>query len=218
MIERRIGLALTPQRIQIGCEAPLRERGTVDNGNHPVDGNATLYHRPLKCLNQWFRKREPGCLDHDVLDQRFPPKDRIQRRYEVISDGAAQTPIGKFDDVFLWAGRVAASFENLAVNTDVPELVHDHGQSAPLCRGQHVSDQGCLAGPEKARHDGTGHARNRIVHSSSSKLIGGTRAMRPRLSGCGLPRHGMMPSLALARRRAPSTSAGPQAASRPPKT
>jgi hypothetical protein len=42
--------------------------------------------------------------------------------------------------------------------------------------------------------------------------------MRPRLSGCGLSRHGMMPSAALANRRAPSTSAGPQAASRAPNT
>jgi hypothetical protein len=38
------------------------------------------------------------------------------------------------------------------------------------------------------------------------------------LSACGRPRHGMIPSVALASRRAPSTSAGPQAASRPPNT
>ncbi len=140
VVERRIGLALTAQRIQIGCESPLCERGTVDNGNHPVDRNPTLYHGPLKGLNQRFWKREPGCLDHDVLDGRCPPQDRVQRGYKVVSDRAAETAIGKFDDVFLWAGRVAASFENFAVNTDVPELIHDHSQSAPVCRRQYVAD------------------------------------------------------------------------------
>ena len=83
---------------------------------------------------------------------------------------------------------------------------------------QDVSDQRGLSGTEKAGHDGTGHARGRIAHSISSKLTGGTRAMSPRLSGSGRPRHGIMPSAAPARRRAPATSAAPQAASRPPNT
>src|SRR6266511_4940751 len=153
-----------------------------------------------------------------MLDRGCSRQDRIQRRDKVVSNRAAETAVGEFDDVLLRTRLLAARLENFPVNADSAELVHDHGQPPPICVGQDVPDQCRFAGSEKAGHDRAGHACGRFGHSGSSKLMGGTRAMSPRLSDCGRPRHGMMPSAALASRRAPSTSADAQAASRPPKT
>src|SRR5262249_48662775 len=152
------------------------------------------------------------------LDQRLSRQDRVQRGYEVVGNRAAEAAVGQFDDVLLRTGLVAATLENFAVDADVAELVHDHGQSPTVRMSQDVPDQRRLPGPWEPGQEGGGRARGGSAHSPPSRLRGGPRAMSPRLTVCGLPRHGMMPSVAHARRRAPSTSAGPQATSRPPKT
>src|SRR5262249_38100437 len=135
-----------------------------------------------------------------------------------VGDRAAEAAVGQFDDVLLRTGLVAATLENFAVDADVAELVHDHGQSPTVRMGQDVADQRRLPGPEETGHDGARHARGRSAHSTSSKLTGGTRAGGPRLGGLGPSRPGVDAAVAHPRRRAPSTSAGPQAISRPPKT
>jgi hypothetical protein len=218
MIERGVGFTLACERIKVGGEAALGQRGAVDHGDDSVDRDPTLDRRPVKRLDQRLRQRQAGRLDHDMLDRGFSRQDRVQGRHEVVRNCAAEAAVGQFDDVLLRTRLIAATLENFAVDADVAELVDDHGQSPPVRMGQDVPDQRRLPGPEETGHDGARHARGRSAHSSSSKLTGGTRAMSPRLSGCGLPRHGMMPSVAHARRRAPSTSAGPQATSRPPNT
>ena len=143
----------------------------------------------------------------------------IERRHEFIGYGAAQAAIGELDNVFLRAGGVAATFQNLAVDADVAELVDDHGKAAALRVGEDVANERRFAGAEKAGDDGAGDPRERTVHgSTSSNSSGGTRAIKPRLSTSGRPRHGRMPSAAPARRRAPSTRAVAFAVSSPPNT
>src|SRR5262249_61254571 len=131
---------------------------------------------------------------------------------------AAEAAIGELDDVLFRTGDIAAALEQLAVDTDVAELVDDDGEPPALGVGEHVADQCGLAGAEEAGDDRAGHARKRGVrHCSSSKPTGGTRATSPRLRISGRPRHGRMPSAAPARRRAPSISAAAFSTSSPPK-
>src|SRR5262249_62138170 len=132
--------------------------------------------------------------------------------YEVVGNRAAEAAVGQFDDVLLRTGLVAATLENFAVDADVAELVHDHGQSPPVRMGQDVADQRRLPGAEETGYDGARHARGRSAHSTSSKLTGGTRAMSPRLSGCGLPPPGLIPSIP------PPSKPPPPPTPRPPPT
>src|SRR5580658_5750981 len=109
-------------------------------------------------------------------------EDGVERRHEFVGHRAAQAAIGQFDDVLLRAGGVAAALENFAVDADVAEFIDDDGEAAALRIGQHVTDQRRLAGAEKAGYDGAGNARKRTGHAStSSKPMGGTRAISPRL-------------------------------------
>src|SRR6516225_8934939 len=147
----------------------------------------------------------------------------IERGHELVRHGAAQAAIGEFDDIVFGAGGIATSFEDFAVDADIAESVDDNGKAATLRIGQNVTDQGRLAGAEKAGDDSAGHARELCgdcaVHRSlSAKSMGGTRAIKLRLRISGRPRHGRMPSLAAARSLAPATSAPALLASSPPNT
>ena len=143
----------------------------------------------------------------------------VERRHEFVGHRAAQAAVGQLDDILLRAGGIAAAFEDFAVDADVAELVDDDGEAAALRIGDDVANQRRLAGAEKAGDDGAGDARERAVHwSISSKPMGGTRAIKPRLSRSGRPRQGRMPSAARASRRAPSTSASAHVTSSPPNT
>ena len=218
MVECAVGGALLRQRFEIVRDPAVGERRAVDHHDDAVDGDAAFDRRPVERLHQRLRQREAGGLDDDVLDA-AARQDRIERRHEFVGDGAAQAAIGEFDDIFLRTGGVAAAFEDFAVDADIAELVDDDGEAAALRIGEHVADQRGLAGAEEAGDDGAGDAGEicvvpvmncswLVAGSSSEKFSGGTRAIRPRLSGAGRPRQGIMPSAAPASSRAPSTSAG----------
>src|SRR5262249_58498046 len=110
--------------------------------------------RPVECLDQRLRQWQARRFDHDMLDQGLSRQDRVQGGYEVVGNRAAEAAVGQFDDVLLRTGLVAATLENFAVDADVAELVHDHGQSPPVRMGQDVADQRRLPGPEETGYDG----------------------------------------------------------------
>ncbi len=218
VIERRVGGALARQRLDVGGDAPIRERRAVDHRDDAVHGDAALDRRPVEGLDQRLGQRETRGLDDDVLDRRPQRQDGVERRHEFVGHGAAQAAIGELDDVLLRTGIIAAAFQDFAVDADIAELVDDDGKPAAAGIGQHVADQRRLAGAEKAGDDGAGHARKRIRHQASpGKSMGGVRAMSPRLRASGRPRHGITPSVAWENSLAPSISApAPCSASSPP--
>ena len=67
-------------------------------------------------------------------------QDLVERRDEIVGDGAADAAIGQFDDVFLRAGVDAAALQDLAVDADIAELVDDDGQ--PLAARRSRADGG----------------------------------------------------------------------------
>src|SRR5690606_34009751 len=119
---------------------------------------------------------------------------------------AADAAVRQLDDVLLAAILDAAAAEDLAVDSDIAELVDDDRKAASVRLFEQVADQRCLAGAEKAGHDGTGHAIDGFHRVRSSRLASdGIRAIRPRLSAAGRSRNGMNPSWDDANSRAPAT-------------
>jgi hypothetical protein len=220
VIKRLIGGALPRQRLDVGGDAAVRQRGAVHHGNHAIHRNPAADRRPMKRLNQRLRQREAGGLDHDMLHRRPPRQDGVERRHEFVRHGAAQTAIGEFDDVLFRTGCVAATFQDFAIDADVAELVDDHGKPSALGVGEKVADQRGLSGAQEAGDDSAGHARERSGHQDSpEKSNGGVRATRPRFNGSGRPRQGINPSGAFANSLAPSINApAPVAESRLPNT
>jgi hypothetical protein len=73
---------------------------------------------------------------------------------------------GQLDDAVLRAAFDAAAFQDLAVDADIAELVHDHGKPASIGILEHVPHQGRLAGAEKAGDDRAGNLGQR-AHCNS---------------------------------------------------
>src|ERR1700740_3297069 len=98
----------------------------------------------------------------------FARQNGIERRNELVGDRAAQTAVGKLDDIVLRAGGIAATFENFTIDADIAELVDDYGKLAVLRIGDDFADERGFAGAEKAGDDGAGDARERAGHGSIS--------------------------------------------------
>src|SRR5262249_35078952 len=89
------------------------------------------------------------------------------------------------------------AFQDLAVDTDVAELVDDHGKAA-IGVLQDVADQRRLPRAEEAGDDGARHLGEAAHADSLGRDIGGTRAMVFLRTCSGRSRHTVRPS-ALAR-------------------
>ena len=167
MRQRSVRRALLGESIEIVCHAALGQRRAVDNDNDAIDGDAAPDRRPMERLHQRLRQRQARRFDDNVLDA-VSGKNRIERGHEFVGDGAAQTAIGQFDDVLLGTRGVAATFQDLAVNADIAELIDNDGEPAARRVGDDVANERGFAGAEKAGDDGAGNARKRRVHKSVS--------------------------------------------------
>ncbi len=219
MVERLVRGALRSERIQVGGDLAVGQRRAIDHGDDAVDRHAALHRRPLERLDQRLGQRQAGGLDQDVVDLRRARQDLVERRHEIVGDGAADAAIGQFDDVFLRAGVDAAALQDLAVDADIAELVDDDGEPLALGVLEQVADQRRLAGAEEAGDDGAGNAGEGSGHAISLRRSrGGMRATRPRLSESGRPRQGIRPSVEVAKSFAPAMRSGPLSVVRSPKT
>src|SRR5262249_10958370 len=171
VFKRRVGGALPRERGKIGSDATGCHRGAVNHRHYAIYRDAALDRRPMKRLHQRLGQSETGGLDHNVLNRWAAGKNHIERRHELIRDGAAQTPIGKLDNVLLRTGGIATALEYLTVDADIAELIDNDGETAALRVREDMANQRGLPGAEKAGHDGTRHARKGLDHAQSS---GGT--------------------------------------------
>ena len=91
-----------------------------------------------------------------MLGRRIEGQQRLDRRQEIVGDGAADAAVGEFDDGEPSGPQAldAAAAQHVAVDADVAELVDDERQPPTLRRFQHVADQRRLARPEEAGDDG----------------------------------------------------------------
>ena len=110
----------------------------------------------------------------------------LHARQEIIGDRAADTSIGKLDDVVSATAFGAAILKHRTIHADVAELVDDKRQPLAVGLGDDVADQRGFTGPEEPGYHGGGNTR--LCHGSdlskrnAKERRGGTqrgRAVRP---------------------------------------
>ncbi len=189
----RCALCVHPRHVR--REAARRDGLGIGECYDAVDGDARADRRPVEGAQERLRKRQPRGLDQDVVGARIEGEERLDRGDEVVGDRAADTSVRQFDDVLGGAVGDGAGLQDLAVHSNVAELVDDDGEAATLRRGDQVADQRGLARPEKPGDDGDGDLRevgHMVGHSGASR--GGMRAMQFLRKCSGLSRHGTRPS------------------------
>ena len=108
VIERRIGGALFRERVEVGGEAARGNGRAVHHGDNAIHGGAGADVRPVEGFHQRLRQRQPRRLDYDVIGPLGARQQRVERRHEIVRDGAAQAAVGQLDDVLLGAAFDAA--------------------------------------------------------------------------------------------------------------
>ena len=172
VIQRIIGGPLRGNRILIDGDAAFRQRQRIDHGHHAVDRGAGAHRRPVECLQQWLRQRQPGGLDHDGIQRTVARQQFVHGRDEIVGDGAADAAIGEFDDIAGRAGLCRAFLDQPAVKPGIAELIDDHGDAAAIGLRQQRTQQRGLAGAEKSgeHSDGdTGHCNILLKANASAR-------------------------------------------------
>ncbi len=89
VVDTAVGKTLPRDRREIRRKPAVGDRFGVGHSDHAVDRDAGSQFRPVECLQQRFRQRQPGGLDQDVVGRLRSREQRRDGRHEVIGDGAA---------------------------------------------------------------------------------------------------------------------------------
>jgi hypothetical protein len=100
---------------------------------------------PSKGLGQ----RQARGLDDNRIQRAVPRQQLVHGRNEIVGDSAADTAVGKFDDIARRRPCGALPTSPLS-KPGVAEFIDDHGRAAIGLRQQRTQQRG-LAGAEKAR-------------------------------------------------------------------
>ena len=150
MVQRLVGPALGVDRVGIAGEEAVAHGGPVDQSDDAIDCDPGTDFRPVEGLDQGLRQRQARGLDYDVIGRIGPVEQRLHGRDEVVGHGAADAAVGQLHDTVLLAALDAAALEDLAVDSEVAELVDDQGDARAVGRRQQVADGRGLAGTEEA--------------------------------------------------------------------
>ena len=104
----------------------------VDNSDHVLDIDQPLSGRVEEGLGNGDRLGYTAGLDHDVLGPGFCTEDAKHLDEQVVTDGATNAAIGQADGLSLDRD------DELGVDVDVAEVVHEHGDAAPRRVRQNV--------------------------------------------------------------------------------
>src|SRR5689334_17373270 len=97
-------------------------------------------------------------------------------RQEVVRHGAADTAIGKLDNVVLTTGVAAAGLENLAIDPDIAKFIDDEGDTPPSRIFQKMPDDRRLPRTEEAGD----HRRRDLRHAHPHRSCAKRSSVRPR--------------------------------------
>ena len=154
MIERLVGFPLGVHLVHIGGKAAIGDRPGIDHGHHAIDRHTLADFRPVECADQRLRQRQPGCLDDDMIGFAVALEQGCHGRHEVVRHRAADAAIGEFDDIVYRTGLLAATFQHLAIDTEIAKLVDDERNAFAVRRLQKIADQSRFTGTEKAGDHG----------------------------------------------------------------
>ena len=191
MVDRVIRFALGLNRVDIGREAAGGHGLGIGQSDDAIDRDARADCGPVEGLQKRLRQSQARGLDQDMVGALGQGHQRLDRRDEIIGDGAADAAIGQFDDVLGRAILIRAGFQDIAIDAHGAEFVDQHRQPLALRVLHQMADQRRLARAEKAGDDGDGDLVE-VGHSDVS--IGGIRARLCLRKITGRSRHGTMPS------------------------
>src|SRR5262245_7421780 len=123
---------------------------------------------------------EPGGLDDDGVELTLPPHQPVDDAHEVATHGAADAAVVHLEHLLVGAHH------EVVVDSDLPELVDDHGVLLAVLLGQDAVEQRRLAGAEIAGQHGdgdlVGHRSTPFEHRIYASVVG---CYRPRLGRVG---------------------------------
>ena len=90
---------------------------------------------------------QAGGFDHQVVHRLGPLQDPIHRFEQLAIDRAANTAVAQLHHVF------AGGDDQVVVDADFAEFIHQYGGFKPLLVTEDVVQQGGFAGPQKAGDD-----------------------------------------------------------------
>jgi hypothetical protein len=97
-----------------------------------------------KRLDHWRRIREPGRLDHNMIDRAPALQNARHRARKVAANRTADATVVELENLFVGGD------DELPVDTSFAELVDDHRDLAALIGGQYLVEQSRLAGTKKS--------------------------------------------------------------------
>ena len=127
---------------------------------------------------------EPRCFHNDVVHRLRAFEDPLHSPQELVVDRAADAAIAELH------GVVIRGDDQIVVDSDLTELVHQHGGFHTLLIAEDVIQQGGFARPQKAAENGDGNAggRGRGGHpeNASQVMLAAARRLRlpVRRQGC----------------------------------
>ena len=93
-----------------------------------------------------MRQGQTRGFNDDVVRGRVLLQQLLYAWQEIISHGAADTAIGKFDDVIGATVVRAAFLQHVGIHADVAKFIHDQRQALAVGLRDDIADQRCLAG------------------------------------------------------------------------
>ena len=200
VIEAGIGLALRFKGAGIADDAAGSESFTIDHRHHTADTGLRTDLRPAEGLHEGQGQGQATGLNDDAVELISPLEEGLHRGQEFILHRATETTVRQFNDpiVELLFRAEAAAADQIAIDADLTELIHEHRQ-AEAALEQQAPQQGRLASAKEAGHHGDRQApqscghhlrapgwsrrRRRRSRSASQRRGGGGRGCSAQPSG-----------------------------------
>ena len=173
VIEAGIGQPLGLEGGGISNHATLCKGFTIHNGDDSSHTGAGADLRPVERLNQRLRQSQTAGFDDDAIELIRSLKQEFHGGQELVLHGAAKTAIGQLNNsVFKLIVRTeATAADQIPVDADFPELIHENGQFQAALE-QEMAQQGGLASSEKSGHHGDGQTLSHRGVSGSGHQCG----------------------------------------------
>ena len=170
MVEAWIGQPLGFKRGRISHHAARAKSFTVHHGDHTGDARAGSNLRPLKGLNQRQWQGQTTGFHHDAVELISTLEQRLHRGQKLVLHGAAQATVGQFHNaaIELIVRAETATADQLAINANLAEFIHQHRQAQTAVE-QQTPQQGGFTSTQKTGHHRDRHARRERSHQSSHK-------------------------------------------------
>ena len=162
VVDRAVVRPLFGEAGRIVGEAALGHGRAIDHGHDAVDRHLGADLRPVEGLDEGLGQGEARRLDDNMVRARIARQQSLDGGHEIICHGAAQAPVGEFDDILVRAAVDATGAQDVRIDADISEFIDHEGEAASARLLEQVADHRGLAGAQK-----TGDDRDRNLAESA---------------------------------------------------